>query len=142
MYNNRVKEDEMQSLLRGADLSLSRAASGPPLANSTALYDRARIAALLGDGDECRARLQDAAAVDGLPPSGVFRVEPDFSTVRDAKWFKELGTSSRIDSGDIAIDDACYAQLLKSLVGEGFSFKSTNDSLRFPLCEFVHLSSS
>ena len=148
IYNERIGDTEMQSLLRGASRALERAtASSPeicsgkkPSCNSTVLYDKARIAALLGDGDECKARLLEAKFLGALPPQVVFRIEPDFSTVRDAQWFKDLGAQNSTlqvatTTGSPSSEEECYERLLKSLVVEGFSFKSTNDSLRFPLCE-------
>jgi tetratricopeptide (TPR) repeat protein len=53
-------------------------------------YNRACLAALLGDEEGCRERLMRAKEFGTLPPPEHLQTDPDLENMRDKPWFKEL----------------------------------------------------
>eukprot|EP00727_Mastigamoeba_balamuthi_P009891 m51a1_g5524 hypothetical protein (734) ;mRNA; r:424710-427715 len=115
------------SVLRTAAVRCARSDSATP---STAPYDAARAAALKGDADACREWLEAARDCEALPPLRVMRVEPDFSLVRDAPWFRSLCSAA---AGASSGGDESYSVLRDGLIGRGFAVEPILEHLRFPL---------
>ena len=53
-------------------------------------YNRARLAAILGDEEGCRERLSRAKAAKTLPRPEVLKSEPSFAGLLEKPWFREL----------------------------------------------------
>ena len=55
-----------------------------------AFYNRACVAALRRDADQCRSLLERSADAEKLPTQRHMRRDPDLESVRDTEWFHEL----------------------------------------------------